>query len=97
MSEDQITIIVKDAFIEIDEKNGRSLFRQVIEVRSFKDGFGNWVVVVYPIHDRYGGLNFSFSTREKANGFIDIIYRACFVLDNKVIGTNDEKFVYEYG
>jgi hypothetical protein len=103
MNNDQIVVSIKDGgFIEIDERNGKALCRQILEVNVDKDGFSDrWITTIYPIHERYGRLHFNFSTKEKANGFLDMIYEACIDLDKMNSGLNTDTIVkirvYNYG
>jgi predicted phosphoadenosine phosphosulfate sulfurtransferase len=100
---DDIIITVEDGgFLTIDEKNGKVLCRQILEINVSKRQFHDtWIATVYPIHDKNGRMHFEFSTMEKANGFLDIMYQACIDLDKMNSGVKTDTIVktriYKYG
>jgi hypothetical protein len=98
---DDIVITVEDGgFLTIDEKNGKALCRQILEINVSQFG-DKWDATVYPIHDKNGRMHFKFSTIEKANGFLDVMYQACIDLDKMNSGVRTDTIVktrtYKYG
>lgn len=101
VNNDDIVITVEDGgFLTIDEKNGKALCRQILEINVSEFG-DEWVATVYPIHDKNGRIQFEFSTMEKANGFLDVMYQACLDLDKMQSGFKTDTIVktrvYKYG
>jgi len=101
VNNDDIIITVEEGgFLTIDEKNGKALCRQILEINVSQSN-GLWIATAYPIHDKKGRIHFEFSTMERANGFLDVMYQACIDLDKMQSGLKTDTIVkrrvYKYG
>jgi hypothetical protein len=99
---DDIIITVEDGgFLTFDEKNGKALCRQIlyVNVMPSMNYSKSWDVVIYPTH--FEKFSMRFSTKELANGLLDLIYEACLDLDKMSSGVKTDTIVktrvYKYG
>jgi len=89
-TDDQIIVTIKDGgFIEFDERNGKSLCRQILAV-NVEQSVNGWDTVIYPTHDHGTRIYFPFTTKDKANDFLELLYKTCFDLDNMNAGFSDK-------
>lgn len=100
VTNDDIIITVEDGgFLTFDEKNGKALCRQILYVNVMEYSDDDWKVLVYPTH--FEKFSIKFSTKELANGFLDLIHEACIDLDKMNSGVRTDTIVktrvYKYG
>lgn len=88
----EIILTIKDGgFIEIDERNGKALFRNIHAINSEPPDtsvYSYWVVSVYPLHD-HTKVKFLFKTKSKADEFVDLLYEVCIDLDRMNSGAQN--------